>query len=84
LIVAIGLINSVVAEYIWDFSIEISFTQLLFHGIVMSISLLFVNGLLVVLPQFLFPGVLTTLVTFFPAAILDGMAGRYVAEHFSN
>jgi hypothetical protein len=59
-----------------DMSVKILFV----HGLFLFVVLAVVNGIVVVAPQFYFPGTETTIVTFIVGSILDGAVGKFIAE----
>ena len=78
LFLIVGFLNSIITVYLW-FDVKMSFLDLLFHGLVLFVVLLIVNGISVTLPSLAFPGIATTVVTFVVSAFLDGFAAKEVA-----
>jgi hypothetical protein len=83
LITVAGLANTLIARVIWGIPIQISL-MLVPGWFSMFLGLLVVNLPVVVLPQIVFPGIATTIATFFPAVLLDGMIGKKIAEAWTD
>ncbi len=79
LFLIVGSINSIITDFLW-FSVKTSFWDTLFHGLVLFIILLIVNGIFVTVPSLVFPGIATTLITLVIATFLNGFVGKKVAE----
>lgn len=78
LVLIVGFLNSLITTYLW-FDVKQSFSNLLFHGIVLLLVLVVVNGVVVALPTWLFPGTITTVITFIIASFVDGFVAKKVA-----
>lgn len=78
LLLIIGFVNSVITSWLW-FPVKMSFWSTLFHGFVLLIALLVVNGVFVIAPSLVFPGLVTTVVTFIVGSFLNGFVGKTVA-----
>ncbi len=61
------------------FEVRTSFWDLLFHGLILFIALLVVNGVFVTVPALVFPGIATTLITLVVATFLDGFVAKKIA-----
>jgi hypothetical protein len=83
LVTVVGTANTLVARLVWGIPIQIS-VSLFASGFSMFLGLLFVNLPVVVIPQLIFPGTATTLATFFPAVLLDGIIGKKIAEAWTD
>ena len=84
LMLAIGGLNCFLAGVIWGVHAKTSFWSLFFHGIVLFLALLVVNGILVAFPNFVFPSTATTVITFIIGAFAGGFVGKKVAESFEE
>jgi hypothetical protein len=82
LLFMLGYVNEGLGYYLWDIESETGFWGTLFHGVVLSIILLIVNLIGSALPNFVFPGTATLLITFFISTFLNGFVGRKVASWF--
>jgi hypothetical protein len=78
LILIVGFLNAVITAQLW-FKIKTGFWDLLLHGLVLFIVLLIVNGIFVMGPRFVFPGISTTIITFVIGSFLDGLVGKRIA-----
>lgn len=78
LLLIIGFVNSVITSWLW-FPVKMSFWSTLSHGFVLFIALLFVNGVVVIVPYLFFPELVTTVVTFIVGSFLSGFVGKKVA-----
>lgn len=83
LFLIVGFLNSIITVYLW-FDVKMSFLDLLFHGLVLFVVLLIVNGISVTLPSLAFPGIATTVVTFIIASFLDGFVAKEVAGRWKQ
>lgn len=79
LFLIIGDLNSVITTHLW-FGVKTSFWDLFFHGLVLFIILLVVNGIFVTVPSLVFPGIATTVVTLIITTFIDGFVAKKVAE----
>jgi hypothetical protein len=84
LMLAIGGLNCFLAEVIWGVHAKTSFWSLFFHGIVLFLALLVVNGILVAFPNFVFPSIATSVITFIIGAFAGGFVGKKVAGWFEE
>lgn len=78
LILTVGFLNAVITTQLW-FKVKTGFWDLLLHGLVFFIVLLIVNGIFVMGPRFVFPGIATTIITFIIGSFLDGLVGKRIA-----
>lgn len=84
LILGIGYINEVLGKLLWDISANTGLWSLLVHGLVLGV-ILFVVGLITdVLPNLLYPGAVTYIVTLVINSFIDGVVGRKVALWFRD
>lgn len=79
LFLIIGFLNSLITIHLW-FEVKTSSWDLFFHGLVLFIVLLIVNGIFITAPSLAFPGITTTAITFIIACFLDGFVAKKVAE----
>lgn len=84
LILTIGGLNSFLADIIWGIETNTSFWSLLLHGFALFLILILVNGILVMVPNFVFPGIATTVLTFIIGAFAGGFVGKAVATWFPD
>lgn len=82
IIVLFGVANNLINGAVWGDSMNWSILALLIHGLGLFVGILIINCVIVLLPQLLFSGLITTLVTFIPACILDGRVCRSIAERW--
>jgi hypothetical protein len=82
IMVLFGVANNLINRAVWGDSMNWSIPALLIHGLGLFVAILIINCVIVLLPQLLFPGLITTLVTFIPACILDGRVCRSIAERW--
>ena len=78
LFLIIGFLNSLITFLLW-FEVKTSFWDIFFHGLVLFIVLLVVNGIFITAPSLAFPGITTTVITFIIACFLDGFVAKKVA-----
>lgn len=78
----VGGLNILLTSVIWDIEIDTAFLRLLLHGITLLLFLSIMNGIFILLPNFLFPGIPTAAITFIVGAFVDGYVGKSVAEWF--
>lgn len=83
LMLIVGFANAIITTQLW-FPIKAGFLDLVLHGLVMFIALLFVNGIFILGPSLMFPGIATTVVTFIIAAFVDGFVGKQIAGFWSD
>ena len=57
---------------------------MLLHGVVLFLVLLVVNGVLVMVPNYVFPSLATTIITFIVGAFAGGYVGKMVAGWFES
>jgi len=81
LFVITGL-NIYLTEVIWNVKINKAFWSLLLHGFNLLLFLSIMTGIFMLLPNFVFPGTATKLITFLIGAFVDGYVGKSVAEWF--
>jgi hypothetical protein len=62
LFLIMGFLNSVITTHLW-FEVKTEFWDLLFHGLVLFLVLLIVNGIFITVSSLVFPGTATTVVT---------------------
>jgi hypothetical protein len=80
LVIIVGAVNSLITGWLW-FDVKGGWIVTLFHGIILMIVLLGVNGVLVLLPQLYFPGIATTIIfSFVIAPFVEGFIGKKVAS----
>lgn len=82
LFVVVDGLNIFLTWVIWDVKIDTAFLRLLLHGINLLLFLSIMNGIFILLPNFLFPGISTAAITFIVGAFVDGYVGKSVAEWF--
>lgn len=75
-------LNILLTRVIWDIRIDTTFSSLLLHGITLLLFLSIMNGIFILLPNFLFFGTATSVITFIVGAFVDGYVGKSVAEWF--
>jgi len=78
LMLIIGFVNNLITTFLW-FSVKWGTWDILFHGFVLFIALLFVNSVFITLPSLAFPGAITTVVTVIVGAFVDGFVCKKVA-----
>lgn len=78
LILIIGFLNAVITTQLW-FKVKTGFWDLLLHGLVLFIVLLIVDGIFVMIPCLVFPGMFTTIITFIIGSFLNGLVGKRIA-----
>jgi hypothetical protein len=76
-IFATGSLNTIIARYLWNPSIQMSITSIVVRGIVLVLGLVAINYTLVFLPRLIFPSIVTITVTFVLSTFLAGVAGKY-------
>ncbi|MDH5495239.1 MAG: hypothetical protein OEY24_06000 [Candidatus Bathyarchaeota archaeon] len=84
LMLAVGGLNCFLAEVIWGVQTKTSFWSLFFHGIVLFLALLVVNGILAGIPNSVFPSITTTVITSIIGAFAGGFVGKKVAGWFEE
>jgi uncharacterized membrane protein len=84
LMLTIGGLNCFLTGVIWGEETNTSFWSVLLHGVVLFVILLFVNGILVMVPNLVFPSIATTVVTFIIGAFAGGFVGKKVAGLFEE
>ena len=77
MIIATGSLDTVIARYLWNPSIQMSIASIVVRGIVLLLGLVVINYSLVILPRLIFPSIVTMIVTFVLATFLAGVAGKY-------
>ncbi len=83
-ILGIGKINEVLGRLLWDISANTGLWSLLVHGLVLGV-ILFVVGLITdFLPNLLYPGTATYIITLVINSFIDGVVGRKVALWFRD
>jgi len=80
----VGGLNYFLTEAIWGVETKTSFWSLLLHGFALFLILLLVNGILVMVPNIVFPSIATTIVTFIVGSFASGFVGKKVAELFEE
>lgn len=78
LFLIIGFLNSLITFFLW-FEVRTSFWDIFFHGLVLFIVLLIVNGIFITAPSLALPGIATTVITVIIACFLDGFVAKKVA-----
>ena len=78
LMLIIGGLNSFLTDLLW-FPVKKSFWSILGHGIILFIVLLIVNGIFVIAPTLIFPGIATTIIVFIVGSFMDGFVAKKVA-----
>ena len=84
LMLTVGGLNCFLTGVIWGEETNTSFWSILLHGVALFVILLFVNGILVMVPNIVFPSIATTVVTFIIGAFAGGFVGKKVAELFEE
>lgn len=80
LFLIVGVVNSVISELVWRFSVRYSTMRIFFHGLILFIILLVVDLVLMV-PAWVFVGnPIVTVVKFTVSCFLYGLIGKKVAE----
>lgn len=74
-----GFINSVIAVRLWDMEFEASLSKIFSHGLVLFLLLFGVDFVFVVVPSYVFPVILTTVITLIISCFLDGVVCKTVA-----
>ena len=75
----VGFLNSEITGFLW-FTVEREFWSLLFHGGVLFVALLIVNGVFTWIPNMIFPSVYVQIITFIIGIFVNGLVGKKVAE----
>lgn len=83
LMLIVGFANAVITTQLW-FPVKAGFWDLVLHGLVLFIALLLVNGIFIIAPSLMFPGIATTVITFVIASFVDGFVGKHIAEFWSD
>jgi len=84
LMLTVGGLNCFLTEAIWGMETNTSFWSVLLHGFALFVILLFVYGILVMVPNIAFPSIATTVVTFIIGAFAGGFVAKKVAELFEE
>lgn len=84
LMLTVGGLNCFLTGVIWGVETNTSFWSVLLHGFALFLILLLVNGILVMVPNIVFPSIATTVVTFIIGAFAGGFVGKKVAELFEE
>lgn len=79
LVYIVGFLNSEITDFLW-FTVEREFWSMLFHGGVLFVTLLIVNGIFIWVPNSIFPSVYVQIITFTIGVFLNGLVGKKVAE----
>ncbi len=82
LCLGIGGINAFLGVQLWKVEADTSFWSLFFHGLVLFVILLFAGGLTTFLPNLVFPGVATSVISIVITSLVYGLVGKEVAEWF--
>jgi predicted RNase H-like HicB family nuclease len=77
-VLLIGGLNSIITFFLW-FPVKMSFLNVFFHGLTLSIALLFVNVIFLAIPNLVFPGIPTMVITTILGAFLSGVVGKVIA-----
>jgi hypothetical protein len=83
LMLIVGGINCFLTNALW-FPVKTSFWDIVGHGIVLFIALAVVNAIVVIVPTLVFPGLVTTIVTFIIASFVDGFACKNIARFWEE
>lgn len=78
LFLMVGFLNSIITDFLW-FTVSKSFLSILFHGIVLSVTLIVVNIIFIWAPNLVFPNVYVEIITFIIGTFLNGLIGKTVA-----
>jgi len=78
LLLIVGGVNCFLTSLLW-FPVKTSLWSLVGHGLVLFIALLIVDGIFVMIPSLVFPGIVTTAITFIFGSFLNGFVARNVA-----
>lgn len=73
-----GFLNAFVTDLLW-FAVKTGFWSLLGHGFVLLVVLAILDGLIVVIPSHVFPGMATIVVTRFVVSFMYGFVGKGIA-----
>jgi len=84
LMLTVGGLNCFLTGTIWGVAANTSFWSVLLHGFTLFLILLLVNGILVMVPNIVFPSIATTVITFIIGAFAGGFVGKKVAELFEE
>jgi hypothetical protein len=84
LALGIGGINAALGALLWDISANTKFWNLFFHGLVLGIILLIVDLITAFVPNQIYPGTATYVVTLIATSLAYGAVGRKVALWFGN
>lgn len=76
-IIATGSLNTMIARFLWNPSIQMSIVSIVVRGIVLFLGLVVINYLVVVLPQLVFPSMVTMIVSLVLATFLAGVVGKF-------
>ncbi len=78
MILMIGSINIEITERLW-FSVKSEFWDILFHGLLLFIALLVVDGVFFLALLLVFPGIGTITLTFIIGSFIDGFVCKKIA-----
>lgn len=82
LFLGIGYINTALGVHLWNIDANTKFWSILFHGLILTVILVIVGLVISYLPNEVFPGLATKVITFFFASFLYGIIGKEVASWF--
>lgn len=78
LVLVVGFINYILTSWMW-FPLKSGFWDIMFHGVVLFVILLIVNGILII-PSFIFPGTVTIVITRVFGTFICGYLSKKVAS----
>ncbi len=84
LVVGIGGINAALGAILWNIPANTKFWTLFLHGLAVGAIFLFVNIMTYLVPNQIYPGTATYIVTMIATSLIDGAVGRKAALWFGN
>ena len=79
-----GVINTILGVKLWNVGAETETWYMFFHGATLFILLTIVGLITFTLPNLVFPGIATLVITFIVGIFLNGVIGRRVATWFGH
>lgn len=77
-VLLIGGLNSIITSFLW-FPVKMSFWNVFFHGLALSIALLIVEVIFLAIPNLVFRGIPTMVITTILGAFFSGVVGKVIA-----
>lgn len=78
----LGFINTVLGVHLWNIEAETGTWHIFLHGLVLFLLFLIANLITSFLPNLVFPGTATLVVTFIISTFLNGFIGKNVSSWF--